>query len=75
MPSPAWDLWALAMKEEKKAPGPVVPASVQTAKVAKLGRLVQVMETLMEEKFTGYVKVNFSQGGIGRVEKFEEILK
>jgi hypothetical protein len=30
---------------------------------------------LTEQQFTGYIKVNFTQGGIGRVEKFEEILK
>ena len=37
-----------------------------------------VMEKLRDfsdEKFTGYVKVNYTQGTIARVEKFEEILK
>ena len=38
-------------------------------------KLAEVLKILMEEKFTGYIKVNFSQGGIGRIEKFEEILK
>ena len=43
--------------------------------VNKLQLLVHELEALLEKKFTGYVKVNFSQGSIGRVEKFEEILK
>jgi hypothetical protein len=28
-----------------------------------------------EKEFTGYIKINFSQGGIGRIEKYEEILR
>ena len=45
------------------------------AKPEKLTRLLDIMKALAEEKFTGYIKVNFSQGGIGRIEKFEEILR
>jgi len=41
----------------------------------RLERLIDLMKALMEGQFTGYVKVNFSQGGIGRIEKFEEVLK
>ena len=41
----------------------------------KLVRLVEVLRLLVDGKFTGYLKVNFSQGGIGRIEKFEEILR
>jgi len=41
----------------------------------KMEKLVEVMTDLMGEEFTGHIKINFSQGGIGRVEKFEEILK
>ena len=44
-------------------------------KSERIERLMDLIRTLMEEQFTGYVKVNFSQGGIGRIEKFEEILK
>ena len=29
----------------------------------------------MEKKFTGYIKLNFTRGRIGRIERFEEILK
>ena len=41
----------------------------------KLPRLLEIIRVLADEKFTGYIKVNFSQGGIGRIEKFEEILR
>jgi hypothetical protein len=37
--------------------------------------LVDHLRVLNQDRFTGYIKVNFSQGAIGRVEKFEEILK
>jgi hypothetical protein len=43
--------------------------------VEKLEKLVEVMMSLMGQEFTGHIKINFSQGGIGRVEKFEEILR
>ena len=45
------------------------------AKPEKLARLLDVIRLLVDDKFTGYLKVNFSQGGIGRIEKFEEILR
>ena len=41
----------------------------------KLDKLSELMVRLITEEFTGHIKINFSQGGIGRVEKFEEILK
>lgn len=41
----------------------------------KIERLREVMQDMVDDEFTGHVKINFSQGGIGRVEKFEEILK
>lgn len=41
----------------------------------KLVRLVAELSKLMNEEFTGHIKINFSQGGIGRIEKFEEILR
>jgi hypothetical protein len=37
--------------------------------------LVEVIQELIEQEFTGHLKINFSQGGIGRIEKFEEILR
>jgi hypothetical protein len=41
----------------------------------KVKRITEAIMALMEKKFTGYIKVNFSRGNIGRIEKFEEILK
>ena len=38
-------------------------------------RLVEHLQAMSEEKFTGYIKIKYSQGSIGRVERFEEILK
>lgn len=43
--------------------------------IEKLDKLSGLMVKLITEEFTGHIKINFSQGGIGRVEKFEEILK
>lgn len=39
----------------------------------KLKRLSEEIRKLTDKRFTGYIRVNFSQGSIGRVEKFEEI--
>ncbi len=39
----------------------------------KLRRLIKQIEALQESGFTGYLKLNFTQGSIGRIEKFEEI--
>jgi hypothetical protein len=41
----------------------------------KVERIIAVIKAHMEKMFTGYIKVNFSKGHIGRIEKFEEILK
>ena len=41
----------------------------------KLEKLKDVMHDMVDQEFTGHVKINFTQGGIGRIEKFEEILK
>jgi len=41
----------------------------------RLSRLVDIINALMNKKFTGYIRINFNRGTIGRVEKFEEILK
>jgi hypothetical protein len=41
----------------------------------KLDKLKELMHGMVDEEFTGHVKINFSQGGIGRIEKFEEILR
>jgi hypothetical protein len=41
----------------------------------KLKKIVDMVKVLMDKKFTGYIKINFSRGTVERVEKFEEILK
>lgn len=41
----------------------------------KYDRLMEFLKTSKANRFTGYIKINFSQGNIGRIEKFEEILK
>ncbi|WP_157067280.1 hypothetical protein [Desulfosarcina cetonica] len=59
--------------------GWTMPAQVihkpKTKKADKLKQLYEYLSNIRDENFTGYIKVNFSQGNIGRVEKFEEILK
>ena len=41
----------------------------------RLKELALYLKKLQTDGFTGYIKVNFSQGGIAKIEKFEEILK
>ena len=39
----------------------------------RMKRLIEAIRILIEGGFSGYIKINFSQGSLGRVEKFEEI--
>jgi hypothetical protein len=41
----------------------------------KMTKIIELIETLSENKFTGHIKINFTGGAIGKVETFEEILK
>ena len=41
----------------------------------RLKKVAQYLKGLQTTKFTGYIKVNFSQGSIAKIEKFEEVLK
>jgi hypothetical protein len=41
----------------------------------KMKRLMEYLKGVQTESFTGYIKINFSQGSVGRVERFEEVLK
>jgi hypothetical protein len=45
------------------------------SKEERFEKIVESMMLLVNDGFTGYLRINFSQGTIGRVEKFEEILK
>lgn len=38
----------------------------------KMKRLSETLRNLIESDFSGYIKINFSQGSLGRVEKSEE---
>ena len=46
-----------------------------SSKMARFSDLMNVIQEMNEKEFTGYIKINFSQGGIGRIEKYEEILR
>ena len=52
----------------------IVATDPEDGKANRLARLVEYLAGMQEKKFTGYIKVNFSQGSIGRIERFEEIL-
>ncbi len=39
----------------------------------RMKKLTEAIGSLIEEEFSGYIKINFSQGSLGRVEKSEEI--
>jgi hypothetical protein len=41
----------------------------------KLEQLIEYLPDGNRHKFSGYIKINFNQGHIGRIEKFEEIFK
>jgi len=43
--------------------------------IERLARLIDIINALINKKFTGYIRINFTRGSIGSVEKFEEILK
>ena len=42
-------------------------------KTEKHERLFEMIRGLSADEFTGYLKVNFTQGAIGRIEKLEEL--
>lgn len=43
--------------------------------IEKRDRLIELVDELKSRRFTGFIKINFSQGGITRIEQNEEILK
>jgi hypothetical protein len=53
----------------------VVKAVPKKGGANKLAKLMAYLNSISDQNFTGYIKVNFSQGSIGRVEQFEEILR
>jgi hypothetical protein len=50
----------------------VVKAVPKKACANKLTKLMAYLESIRDQNFTGYIKVNFSQGSIGRVERFKK---
>jgi hypothetical protein len=46
---------------------------IRISRSDKQHKLQELLTGLTRSEFTGYIKVNFSQGGIGRIEKFEEL--
>jgi len=43
------------------------------SRICRMSDLMKIIQEMNEQKFTGHIKINFSQGGIGRIEKYEEI--
>jgi len=43
--------------------------------IEKQDKFIELLNELKNKKFTGFIRINFSQGGITRIEKNEEILK
>ena len=48
---------------------------VNNNQAGRLKKLEKYLKELQAKEFTGHIRVNFSQGGIAKVEKFEEVLK
>ncbi|HAM51705.1 MAG TPA: hypothetical protein DCP92_13860 [Nitrospiraceae bacterium] len=38
----------------------------------RMKKLIETLRVLIQEEFNGHIRINFSQGSIGRVEKSEE---
>ncbi len=38
-------------------------------------KLIMLLNDLKKDEFTGFLKINYSQGGITKIEKTEEIFK
>ena len=48
---------------------------VKGSPAEKLQRLIDYLTGVSDQEFTGYIKINYTQGSIGRVDRFEEILR
>ena len=49
--------------------------TAEKKKPDKLARLMSLISGLAADGFTGSITLHFSQGSIGRIEKYEELLK
>lgn len=54
---------------------PKIGPPAKAGRDSKLERLFNYLASVCDHKFTGYIKINYSQGSLGRIERFEEILK
>ncbi len=43
--------------------------------MGKIDKLIELLNELKNKGFTGFIRINYSQGGITKIEKNEEILK
>lgn len=43
--------------------------------MGKIDKLMELLNELKNKNFTGFIRINYSQGGITKIEKNEEILK
>lgn len=64
-----------ATTEKAYAIRPKVVRAEKRVKNDRIRELIAYLNTLGDQEFTGYIKINYSQGSIGRVERFEEILR
>ena len=56
-------------------PSVLVRKNKQGTQAEKFLRLCESIEEIRRNGLTGHIKVNFNQGNICKVEKYEEILK
>jgi len=58
---------------EKVKQGPLQEDNMVNLSIRKVKRIREMIMALME-KITGYIKVNFFGGHIGRIKKYEEMI-
>lgn len=64
-----------ATPEKAYAIRPKVVRTEKRPKYDRVQELIAYLHSLGDQEFTGFIKINYSQGSIGRVERFEEILR
>ena len=47
----------------------------KTNQAERLDLLIEYLKSIRKDQLTGYIKINFNQGNICKIEKFEEILR
>jgi hypothetical protein len=54
---------------------PKVVRDISGKQKSKIEKVIDYLKEIHGNNFTGYIKINYTQGNIGRIERFEEILK